>query len=143
MAFLLCNTDFSKVMIYYKTYIVWYFRRYTMYIAVIEEGRWENICFIIGWIILPLVVYQLINHSFLYGSQLLGQDENSKFWVTWLSFAQFVYFLRKMCLLFNFWMIKFTFVVFLTFTHEISQWLSFAQFDIFWGKCVFLTCRGP
>ena len=42
------------------------------------------------------------------GSQLVGQEVNSKSWVTWLSLSQFVYFLREVCLLFNFWMIKFT-----------------------------------
>ena len=43
---------------------------------------------------------------------------DSKSWVTWLTFAQFVYFLRKMYLLFNFWTIKFTIMLFLTFTYE-------------------------
>ena len=38
----------------------------------------------------------------------LVPHENSKIWVTWLSIAQFVYFLREMCLLLNFLMIKFT-----------------------------------
>ena len=89
------------------------------------------------------------------GSQLVGQEVNSKFWVTWLSFAQFVYFLREVCLLFNFWMIKFTIMFFF----DIHAWnfstkvlymskkhtslkndLVLLSLYIFWEKYVFLTC---
>ena len=52
------------------------------------------------------------------GPHFLVSHENSKFWVTWLSIAQFVYFLREMCLLFNFWMIKFTIMFFF----DIHTW---------------------
>ena len=43
-----------------------------------------------------------VNWQFAIGPKLLGQDENSKSWVTWLSFAQFGNFLRKLCLFFYF-----------------------------------------
>ena len=40
------------------------------------------------------------------------QEVNSKFWVTYPRIAQFVYFSREMCLVFNFWMVKFTIMFF-------------------------------
>ena len=39
--------------------------------------------------------------------------------VTWLSFAQFVYFLRELCLLFNFCAMKFTIMFFFLHSHMI------------------------
>ena len=43
-----------------------------------------------------------------YWAHFLHWNHNSKFWVTWPRMAQPVYFLREMCLFFNFWMIKVT-----------------------------------
>ena len=44
---------------------------------------------------------------FLYSRSLKTREK-------YISFAQFVHFLREVCLLFNFWMIKFTIMLFLT-----------------------------
>ena len=44
-----------------------------------------------------------------------------------LSFAQCVYFLRKVCLFFNFWMIKFTIMS--------KENLALLSLYTFWGKC--------
>ena len=57
------------------------------------------------------LAFLILAHNFI------GQEVHSKSWVTWLSFAQFVYFLREVCLLFNFWMIKFTIMWFFLDTH--------------------------
>ena len=65
------------------------------------------------------------------GPKLVVQEENSKFWVTWPRIAQFVYFLREMCLFFNFWMIKFTIMFFF----DIHAWNFSTK--------VLLTCGGP
>ena len=53
-----------------------------------------------------------------------------------LSFAQFVYFLGKVCLIFNFWMIKFTIMFCLT-----SRWekLALLNWYTFRGKCVYFS----
>ena len=83
------------------------------------KWRVSNKYFFLQWGISPL----LMNWAALY-MHFSGQEVNSKSWVTWLSFAHFVYFLREMCLLFNFWMIKFTIMCFLTITYIIWQyWL--------------------
>ena len=86
------------------------------------------------------------------GSQLVVQEVNSKFWVTWPRIAQFVYFLREMCLFFNFWMIKFTIMCFFdihtwNFSSKVlymsknhnsfKKYTNWAKLSHFWGKCVF------
>jgi hypothetical protein len=63
----------------------------------------------------------------IYDSQLVCQEVNSKSWVTWLSFAQSLYFLEEVCLIFPFWMTIHKYVCFLTFTHEISQLRSYQK----------------
>ena len=49
-------------------------------------------------------------HSIESGAKYLGfsSSHSLKTRKKYISFAQFVYFLREVCLLFNFWMIKFT-----------------------------------
>ena len=69
--------------------------------------------------------------------------------VTW---PQSVYFLRKMCLFFNFWMIKFTIMCFFdihtwNFSSKVlymsknhnsfKKYTNWAKLSYFWGKCVF------
>ena len=51
--------------------------------------------------LLLLAYFDNFDISYNLSPKLLGKDENSKSRVTWLSFAQFVYFLRGVCLLFN------------------------------------------
>ena len=65
-----------------------------------------------------------------YGAHFLHWNQNSKFWVTWPRIAQSVYFLRKMCLFFNFWMIKFTIMCFF---FDIHAW-NFSTKVIYMSK---------
>ena len=73
----------------------------------------------------PITLTFRENHDL--GSQLVVQEVNSKFWVTWPRIAQFVYFLREMCLFFNFWMIKFTIMFF-----YIHAWKDCATVFLKW-----------
>ena len=86
------------------------------------------------------------------------QEVNSKFWVTWPGIAQSVYFLREMCLFFNFWMIKFTIMCFFdihtwNFSSKVlymsknhnsfKKYTNWAKLSHFWGKCVFWHVEDP
>ena len=86
------------------------------------------------------------------GAHFLHWNQNSKFWVTWPRIAQSVYFLREMCLFFNFWMIKFTIMCFFdihtwNFSSKVlymsknhnsfKKYTNWAKLSHFWGKCVF------
>ena len=91
-----------------------------------------------------------------WGSLFVVQEVNSKSWVTWLSIAQFAYFLREMCLFFNFWMIEIHKYVFFD-THvwnfstkvrymskihtSLKNDLVFLSLYIFWEKWFFFTCK--
>jgi hypothetical protein len=70
---------------------------------------------------------------------------------------QSVYFLREVCLFFNFWMIKFTImcffdihrwnfstkVLYMSKNHNsFKKYTNWAKLSHFWRKGVFLTCRG-
>ena len=85
-------------------------------------------------------------------AHFLHWNQNSKFWVTWPRIAQSVYFLREMCLFFNFWMIKFTIMCFFdihtwNFSSKVlymsknhnsfKKYTNWAKLSHFWGKCVF------
>ena len=82
-----------------------------------------------------------------YGAQFLHWNQNSKFLVTWPRIAQSVYFLREMCLFFNFWMIKFTIMCFFDIHiwnfymsknhNSFKKYTNWAKLSHFWGKCVF------
>ena len=72
-------------------------------------GSYETIS---KWISSSLVLYQFYNYGAKYlvffSSRSLQTREK------YISFAQFVHFLREVCLHFNFWMMKFTIMFFLT-----------------------------
>ena len=90
--------------------------------------------------------------SYNQGAHFLHWNQNSKFWVTWPRIAQSVYFLREMCLFFNFWMIKFTIMCFFdihswNFSSKVlymsknhnsfKKYTNWAKLSHFWGKCFF------
>ena len=60
------------------------------------------------------------------------QNERKIYYLCWVSFAQFVYFLREVCLLINFWMIKFTIMFF-----RYLWILSFKNTN--WAKLIYFS----
>ena len=105
----------------------------------------SSLIFDIPWIMLKDECWYL-------GAHFLHWNQNSKFWVTWPRIAQSVYFLREMCLFFNFWMIKFTIMCFFdihtwNFSSKVlymsknhnsfKKYTNWAKLSHFWGKCVF------
>ena len=80
-------------------------------------GKW-----LISWV--QNICFYLLSFS---------QNERKIYWFCSVSFAQFVYFLREVCLLFNFWMMKFTIMCF--FWHSCMKFLNYgplhAQFVYF------------
>ena len=86
------------------------------------------------------------------GEHFLHWNRNSKFWVTWPRIAQSVHFLSEMCLIVNFWMLKFTImfffdihawnfstkVLYMSKKHNsLKKYTNWAKLSHFWGKWFF------
>ena len=99
---------------------------FTLIMAMVKKMPKQSSCKSKIWMCMIAYCNTRDSSSLGLGANFLHWNQNSKFWVTWPRIAESVYFLRKMCLFFNFWMIKFTIMFFLTFTHEISHLRSSA-----------------